>query len=207
MQPSGFPFGKEVQSYRQTEVITPFQKQNQLFDKPIGQLIYKAYVWRVVFFCGAGFSFILSLILVGYLNSIPYKILVEQVTSKGFLKSPPEFLSPNYTVSQAVLEGFVKSLIASDQGSDIYNSFLDEDSQLALKESIAGISKSKLKTTTFDKFIMNDLNFSGELVDNKGVAILVVSGQFGHQPLTTKEQVKLNPLGIYIQNLAIERLL
>ncbi|WP_119327709.1 hypothetical protein [Cysteiniphilum halobium] len=207
MQPSGFPFGKEVLSYRQTEVITPFQKQNQLFDKPIGQLIHKAYVWRVVFFCGVSLSFILSLILVGYLNAIPYKILVEQVTSKGFLKSPPEFLSPNYTVSQTVLAGFIKSLLVNGQAGGIYHSFLDEDSQLALKQGVLGISKIDLEAATFDKFRVNALNFSGELVDKSGKAILEVSGQFGHRPLTAKEQVKLNPLGIYIQNLAIERLL
>ena len=207
MQPSGFPFGKEVQSYRQTEVITPFQKQNQLFDKPIGQLIHKAYIWRVVFFSGVGVSFLLSLILVGYLNSIPYKILVEQVTSKGFLKSPPELLSPNYTVSQTVLEEFVKSLLINDQSGGVYSKFLDEASQLALKQGVVGVAQSELKAATFDKFTMNDLNFSGELVDKEGTAILVVSGQFGHQPLTTREQVKINPLGIYIQNLAIERLL
>ena len=207
MQPSGFPFGKEVQSYRQTEVITPFQRQNQLFDKPIGQWIYKAYVWRITFFCGTGLSFILSLVLVGYLNSIPYKILVEQVTSKGFLKAPSEFLSPDYTVSKPVLEGFVKSLLINEPTSGIYNNFLDEDSQQTLKKGIEAISMIKLKSATFNNFTMNDLNFSGELVDQNKTAILVVSGRFSHQPLVTKEEVRLNPLGIYIQNLAIERLL
>ena len=49
-RPHYSPFGKEMQSYRQHEVFTPFQEQGQRYDRPIGQLLYYAYIWRIVFF-------------------------------------------------------------------------------------------------------------------------------------------------------------
>lgn len=49
MQPTSYPFGKEIQTYRQSEVITPFQPLGQAFDKPVGKYVQKAYMWRLVF--------------------------------------------------------------------------------------------------------------------------------------------------------------
>ncbi|WP_116963295.1 hypothetical protein [Fastidiosibacter lacustris] len=206
MQPNSFPFGKEVQSYRQAEVITPFQKQNQLFDKPIGQLVYKSYIWRVVFFCGVGFNFILTLILIAYFNTIPYKILVEQITNKGFLKSPPQILSPNYIVNEAVVAEFIKSMLLSVKGDKAYESFVDEVSWSILQAGLKSFNKTQMTQSVFKNFMINGNNFSVELVDKNNKAILMISGRFVHQPLETQKQVNINPLGIYIQKLTIQRL-
>ncbi len=206
MQPSGFPFGKEVRPYRQGEVVTPFQQPGHSFDQPIGRLVYRSHRWRVVFFLGVGVSLILSLVLTAYLNAIPYKILVNQITNKGFLQAPPELLSPDYTVNQDVLAGFIKAMLVSEKSGESYASFVDESALKVLKHDLVSISLTGLKEAHFSHFTIKGRNFNGKLVDRNNAAILVVSGQFAHEPLETEEEVKLNPLGIYIQSLAIQRL-
>ena len=206
MQPASFPFGKEVQRYQQAEVVTPYHKLGQKYDKPIGDAVYKAYIWRVIFFWASGVSFLLSLILIAYLNALPSRILVEQVTDKGFLKSPPVFLSPSYNMSADVLKHFVHWLMIGSLKNNNYNDFVDEKSLNALKQKLLGLKSEKLKNATFNQFNMVGDNFTGELVDANGKVILAITGKFKHQAPASKQEVKINPLGIYIDNLSIQRL-
>lgn len=203
MQPTSFPFGKEVQSYRQHEVVTPFQTQSQRYDRPIGQMLYYAYIWRIVFFAVMVVSIFLGFILIATLNASPYKILIEQVTNKGYLKSPPVLLSPNYEVTPAVLSAFVKKMLTDES---VYNSndHFASDEALRTIQNIPEEIKAKLLTSRFIHFRINKTHFSGRVMDENNTVFASVAGTFSHKILDKSKDVDINPLGIYIDRVLIQ---
>jgi len=203
MQPTSFPFGKEVQSYRQNEVVTPFQAQGQRYDRPIGQMLYYAYIWRIVFFAVMVFAIFLGFILIAILNASPYKILIEQVTNKGYLKSPPVLLSPNYEITPAVLSSFVKKML-TDESVYNNNSHFVSDDALKTIQSIPHEIKQKLLTSKFIHFRINKTHFSSRIIDKNNTVFASVAGKFSHKILDSSEDIDINPLGIYINHISIQ---
>ena len=203
MQPTSFPFGKEIQSYRQHEIVTPFQKQGQRYDRPIGQLLYYGHMWRIVFFIIMIFSVFLGFILIAMLNTSPYKILIEQVTNKGYLKSPPVLLSPNYEVTPVVLSAFVKKMLTDEKIYNSNNHFIS-DSALQVIKNIPDEVKPELLTAKLIHFRINKTSFSGRLIDKNNILLASITGKFSHKILDNSTGVDINPLGIYINRISIQ---
>ncbi|WP_119344320.1 hypothetical protein [Facilibium subflavum] len=206
MQLTSFPFGKEVRAYKQSEVVTPFQKQGQLYDKPIGQHLHRAYIWRVAFFASSGISLLFSLVLVSIFNANPYTIIVEQVTNKGFLKSPPAILRQDYSITPAVLSGFLKSILLNMDKVDQYTDFLSSEAKSELQKMQSNFSKQQWQRMRFTDFNISGMAFTGKLVDQNNHDILNVKGSFSQTNLDGHKEVKINPLGIYINTISIQRL-
>lgn len=206
MQPTSFPFGKEIRSYKQPEITTPFQRQGQTFDRPIGQSVQSAYIWRIVFFIATFCSLLFVLVLINLLNSIPYRIVVEQITDKGYLKSPPVFLNLDYQVSEPILAAFIKHHVLNLRNFDQLQDFLSEDAEKALEQQKALLKNSSLKSLDFSDFSIHGTSFNGVLLNHQGKPVLSVSGSFSQKTLDELQDLSINPLGIYIDKILIQRL-
>ncbi len=206
MQPTSYPFGKEIQTYRQSEVITPFQPLGQAFDKPVGKYVQKAYMWRLVFFISSTVAFIFSLILISFFNATPYHIITEQITNKGYLKSPPALLGLRYTLPTPILAEFVKQSLFEPMHQLEGNSYISLEAKEAIKEEAQWMHQLSANKVVFDKFVINGMSFAGELVDDKGNPLANMTGMFSQTTINSPDKVKTNPLGIYINRLSIQRL-
>ncbi|MFZ9035027.1 MAG: hypothetical protein ACO2ZM_02770 [Francisellaceae bacterium] len=199
---SGFPFGKEVKTYKQPPLVTPFQALNQRLDKPLGQLVYRAYIWRVVFMVSASIALLLSLYFLALMSSSPFKILVEQVTKTGFLTTQPSLLKPDYRISNTAFRlTFIKLL-----GSDESSGSLAKGAQEKWAELSAIVGKANRRGVRLSDVNVDGHRFSMTLQLKKGknVKAMKISGDFITKAPENESQVLMNPLGIYIVDINYE---
>lgn len=132
MPNTSFPFGKEVKSYRQLAIVTPYQNSVDLFDRPLGRYVQKAQQWRMAFFTINLILMCMVAIFIALLFRNPYTIMTLQVTESGFLKSPPQLLTDRHEVRGNNIADILQEVLGSsnsvivkalDQGMHGHRSF------------------------------------------------------------------------------------
>ena len=80
-------FKETMHTYSYESAVSPFQKRDQQWDKPMGTWCAKAYFWRSLFFIFTSCAVLLSLILVLMSAKPPHTIYVAEVMPTGFIKN------------------------------------------------------------------------------------------------------------------------
>lgn len=100
----------ELKNYNTGDILTPFQKVGQQWDKPIGQWIAKAAAWRQGFFVSAVASIVLLIIFLLMLFGPQQSVFVVSTTKNGFVKQVA-VLKRNYYVTQQQYQDFLSSYL------------------------------------------------------------------------------------------------
>ena len=202
-KPTNFPFIKDTVSYRQEQTVSPYSLPGQLYDTPIGKHVHTAYVWRVVFYFSISISFLLSLILIYLFNTLPVHIVVEQVTSKGFLKSPPALLEYNYDLTPSIFIDFMNKTILSDEKNKYIKFMSDEvKSEIQKYTKIYHLGRN----TKLTNVKVDDMTFKGQLISSENKHILNVTAVIKRIDLNKPQDIYINPFGLYINKINIQGL-
>ena len=195
-----YPFGKETSSYRQSETITPYQKEGQILDTKIGKYLKISSFWRLIFLISISISGILSLSLISLYNTNPYGIIIEPITSKGYIANYPSLLKEDINADKALFSIFVLNNVLNKKNR--YNTYLST----IVKKTLLDFDneKSKIKFIKWNNLIIKNNKFKGEIVDNSKI-IWDISGLFNQKYSSFKNDIIKNPLHIYIEQITISK--
>ncbi|TNF69490.1 MAG: hypothetical protein EP298_03110 [Gammaproteobacteria bacterium] len=212
MQPTNFPFGKELRPYRYGEIETPFLIKTQMYDVPIGQWRYKAYFWRKVFFINLGISILLTLFFIMIASVRPFNIVVVSVTPEGHVRNVSS-LNLDHKADVALYQDFIFSGLAT-MLNQAQHQQLNPIGKSQLELFFSNEAKKVFESFLVDnKVTMFNLNVCQFSVNNKIGCLLVLNNDQSQQYqinltwqqiVPQEEQIKLNPLGLYIKSIAIK---
>ena len=100
----------DLKNYNTGDILTPFQKVGQQWDKPMGQWIAKAAAWRQGFFISVLISIGLLVIFLLLLFGPQQSVFVVSTTKNGFVKQVA-VLKRHYYVTQQQYQEFLSSYL------------------------------------------------------------------------------------------------
>ncbi len=211
MTPTNFPFGQEIKSYNTGEMVTPYQKQGQFLDKPVGEFLHNAYLWRLGFIIASCASLFLLFIFILQLNSSPFTTYVLSVTKSGFLKQASvlenSYNIPAKSYEKFLMKGFIGALqqgMPNKAEKTWYLNFVSPKAKAHIAENFS-IHDANEKTFKLHRFQIDNANyFKGVLTyDNEAGFIrrFNITGRVRHATPQTHELVMLNPLGFYLYDI------
>jgi len=100
----------DLKNYNTGDILTPFQKVGQQWDKPMGQWIAKGAAWRQGFFVSAVVSIVLLIIFLLMLFGPQQNVFVVSTTKNGFVKQVA-VLKRNYYVTDQQYQNFLRSYL------------------------------------------------------------------------------------------------
>ena len=100
----------DLKNYNTGDILTPFQKVGQQWDKSMGQWIAKVAAWRQGFFVSALIGIGLLVIFLLLLFGPQQSVFVVSTTKNGFLKQVA-VLKRNYYVTQQQYQDFLSSYL------------------------------------------------------------------------------------------------
>lgn len=100
----------DLKNYNTGDILTPFQKVGQQWDKPMGQWVAKAAAWRQGFFVSAVASIVLLIIFLLMLFGPQQNVFVVSTTKNGFVKQVA-VLKQHYAVTTKQYQNFLRSYL------------------------------------------------------------------------------------------------
>lgn len=201
-----FPFGQEIKSFNSGEVITPYHRPGQILDRPIGQILHRAYLWRIGTVVASCLSLFLLLIFILLLNSSPFTMFVLGLTDDGFVKQV-SVLQNRYKIPPKSYENFLSTTLtgpltgAKKEAETWYENFVSKEAKENIKRNfiLHTITPGTLKITNFT--ISNEDKFKAILTYTNKKSFLRsfhISGYIIHFTPQKPNLIMENPLGFYL---------
>ncbi|MCF6767136.1 hypothetical protein L3V86_01985 [Thiotrichales bacterium 19S11-10] len=206
MQPTNFPFGKELKPYRYGEIETPFLSKKQQYDAPIGQWRQRAYSWRLLFFVNIGIALLLVLYLILILSVRPFSIAVVSTTPEGHVKGVYK-LDLNNSADISIYHGFIQKGIQqflSSKDSAGMGAYFSPNSVNQLEQFFKGkpTENIRLKQCQFINKgqIVCQLHYGTKQASEKVNIMLLITSKVPNNV----GEIKYNPLGLFIKNITFQ---
>ncbi|MCF6766008.1 hypothetical protein L3V82_09500 [Thiotrichales bacterium 19S3-7] len=212
MQPTNFPFGKELRPYRYGEIETPFLTKTQMYDIPIGYCRHKAYFWRKVFFINLSVSILLILFFIMVISVRPFNIVVVSVTPQGHVRNVANLkLNQRYDIE--LYREYINSSMLSVL-KEISQQPISKEAALQMNLIFTQKAKNSLEAFLEQNNVRNLFISGCQFKTQSNINCLVILNNNSNERyqailnwqevVPEEQQIKLNPLGLNIKSIILK---